>query len=827
MLRRAVAFLPAIMCAAVAVPGCHKDLTSVSASSPTTFTPVYAHIPGGSYVMGDHFNFVDPAHPSDEIPLHTVTISPFYMSTTLVTNREYADYLNAALASGLIEVRSGVVYAVGGTDVYFYATTAVPLSTISFANNTFTVRSGRDLHPVTGVRWFGAVAYTNWLSVRDGYTPCYDLSTGNCDMTKNGYRLPTEAEWEWAARGGQTNPYYQFPWGNDTNADGRLANWEGSGDPWENGDYPHTTPVGFYDGSLRHKSDYNWPAADATYQTRDGSNAFGLYDMAGNVWEWVNDWYSASYYQYCVTNNVVIDPPGPATGDIMQDTQPWRGLRGGTWWNGGGQQFYGYSRVSNRDPSWSLGGSPDGNPASAWLQVGFRVVRPDKVTSTRTIGLMQSTGKAFAGYTLMSPMHSTFTYLLDNAGQYVHKWNSTGEPGRSSYLLENGHMIRASAMQNVGPSTGGGEGGRIEEYDWDGNLVWAFDYYSPTYIAHHDFKVLPNGNVLVLASEKKTYAEVLAAGFNPSRLDPSISTQGYMLPDYLVEVQPTKPTGGTIVWAWHIWDHMIQDYDATKNNYGVVADHPELINANGTGGQIQQFWNHVNGIDYNPQLDQIILSVRNNSELFVIDHGTSAAQASGHTGGRYNTGGDILYRWGNPQQYGHGTSADQKLYQQHHTHWIESGLPGAGDILIFNNGLGRGYSSVDEIVPPVDAAGNYSLSAGTAFGPSSLTWTYVGSPATSFYSSEIGGAQRLPNGNTLVTEGVKGNLFEVTAAGETVWQYINPVTTAPLAQGSTIPADPNKAGQYMNAVFRVVRYGTDYPGLQGRDLTPIGPIETY
>jgi hypothetical protein len=129
--------------------------------------------------------------------------------------------------------------------------------------------------------------------------------------------------------------------------------------------------------------------------------------------------------------------------------------------------------------------------------------------------------------------------------------------------------------------------------------------------------------------------------------------------------------------------------------------------------------------------------------------------------------------------------------------------------------------------PPVDAAGNYSIAAGVAFGPSSPTWTYVGNPPSSFYSAEISGAQRLPNGNTLVTEGVKGNLFEVTAAGETVWQYINPVTTSPLAQGSVVPADPNKAGQFMNAVFRVVRYGTDYPGLQGKVLTPIGPIETY
>jgi hypothetical protein len=205
----------------------------------------------------------------------------------------------------------------------------------------------------------------------------------------------------------------------------------------------------------------------------------------------------------------------------------YHGLRGGTWYNGGDQTNYGYSRVSNRDPAWSLGPSPDGSPDTTWFQVGFRIVRRE--STTQTVGLFLNTAGACPGYTLMSPMHSTNTCLLNNAGQYVRKWVSTGEPGRSSYLLENGHMIRASAVMNGGPSTGG-EGGRIEEYDWDNNLVWAFDYYSPNYIAHHDFKVLPNGNVLVLASEKKTYAEVIAAGFHASRLDPSIASEGYMLP---------------------------------------------------------------------------------------------------------------------------------------------------------------------------------------------------------------------------------------------------------------------------------------------------------
>ena len=463
------------------------------------------------------------------------------------------------------------------------------------------------------------------------------------------------------------------------------------------------------------------------------------------------------------------------------------------------------------------------NPVGAPSATFSYTVR--STSTTQTVGLFLNTSNAWPGYTLMAPMHHTNTYLLNNAGEVVHMWTSTYEPGRSAYLMTNGHLFRAGMVKSGGPSTGGGEGGRIEEYDWDGNLVWAIDYYSATYIHHHDFKVLPNGNVLMLVAEKKTLAEVIAAGFNTNLLDPSIFTQGYMLPDCLVEVTPTRPNGGTVVWEWHLWDHMIQDYDPTKNNYGVVANHPERIDVNGTGIKIPQFWNHVNGIDHNAQLDQVMLSIRGNSELFVIDHQTTTAQAAGTNGGRYSKGGDILYRWGNPAQYNRGTAANQQLFQQHHTHWIETNCPGAGNILIYNNGIGRGYSTVNQIVPPVDAAGNYTITTGAAFGPATPVWTYTATPPTNFYSAEISGAERLPNGNTLICEGIKGNLFEVTSAGQTVWRYVCPVTTTIMTQGDSIPVDPARTDQLMNAVFRVNRYATNYAGLLGRDLTAQGTIE--
>ena len=811
-------------------PTASYSYTVSGVSQPVTFTPQYVRIPGGSFVMGDHFEYVDLKHYTDEVPLHNVFISPLYMSTTLCTMNEYCAYLNAALTQGLIEVRTNIVYAVGGTNAYFYTYGASFCSFIQFANNSFTVLNNRDLRPVTSVRWFGAIAYCNWLSARDGFDPCYNLGTGDVDFSKNGYRLPTEAEWEYAAHGGLYTPYCMFPWGTNTNVNGTFANWQNSGDPFESASaYPCTTPVGFYNGSLRLKSDYNWPGSQTAYQTSDGSNPYGLYDMAGNVWEWCNDWYMNAYYTNCVINNIVTNPPGPATGDLF-DGQMYRCLRGGTWWNGNAtnDDDYGHARVSNRDPAYYLGGGPAGDPYSEFSQTGFRVMRPEKVT--QTVGLFLNATNAFPGYTLMSPMQGNDTYLLNNAGQYVHKWTSQYNPGRADYLMENGHLIReCSVGMQAKLSSGGGEGGRHEEHDWEGNLVWAFDYNNTTSMTHHDFKVLPNGNLIMLVMEVKTTAEVLAAGFNPSQLDSSITTNGgLMLPDAVIEVQPTRPYGGTIVWEWHAMDHLIQDYDSGKSNYGVVSNHVELINANApSGGHVQQFWNHMNSIDYNPQLDQIMLSCRNNSELWVIDHQTTTAQATGHTGGRYNRGGDLLYRWGNPIQYKRGTVSNQMLWQQHDCTWIPTNCPGAGHILIHDNGIGRNYTSIDEIVPPVDAYGNYTRASNAAFGPTNLFWTYKDSVPTNYYSSEISGAQREPNGNTLICAGIFGTLFEVTPAGQSVWRYVSPVVHDPLIQGSAIPMDTMKAGQFLNEVFKVHRYPTNFVGFAGKDLTPRGTVEIY
>ena len=437
-----------------------------------------------------------------------------------------------------------------------------------------------------------------------------------------------------------------------------------------------------------------------------------------------------------------------------------------------------------------------------------------------TVGIIQNDSLAFNGYTLFAPAASMETYLIDNCGNVVNSWESNYRPGEVAYLLENSNLLRACRLAS-GTFFGGGIGGRIEIHNWEGELIWSYNYNTDQYHQHHDLEYLPNGNILLTAWELHSEAEAIDMGRDPTTVNEALwVTQ-------IIEIQPIGTEEAEIIWEWHLWDHMIQDYDSTKANYGVIADHPELLDINftqggGGGGPAgNSDWIHTNSVDYNPELDQIIISSRHLSEFWVIDHSTTTEEAAGHTGGNAGKGGDILYRWGNPQAYQRGTASDQTLYRAHDVHWIPEGLPDAGKIMIFNNGQGRpggSYSSIDVIELPIEPDGNYTLLPDETYGPSELYWTYEASPQQSFYSSFISGAQRLPNGNTLICEGARGRFFEVDMAGNTLWTYISPIVFGgPVSQGDI----PN--GQ--NTVFRTYRYTPDYEAFIGRDLTPGDPIE--
>ena len=448
----------------------------------------------------------------------------------------------------------------------------------------------------------------------------------------------------------------------------------------------------------------------------------------------------------------------------------------------------------------------------------------DPASAAKTVGLLLNEPEAFGGYTLFNKRGSRTIYLIDNQGRVVHRWELDAKT-LFARLLENGNLLTFPHYIPLHKSDVPGR--HVTEVDRNGNTLWECTQGIP----HHDVLKMPNGNLLLLSRQKKTAEEAIAAGADPDFID----TNGLMAP-HIVEVKPTGPANCEIVWEWSAWDHLIQDFDSSKANYGVVAEHPELIDLNFRLSEVLSYnpsdWIHSNGIDYNPELDQIVLSPRHFSEVWIIDHSTTTAEAAGHRGGKGGRGGDLLYRWGNPRAWRAGTPDDQQLFWPHNPQWIAPGLPGAGNILIFNNGheftdFRRGYSSVDEIAPPVDGA-NYRLNPDLAYAPVEPVWVYTAATPSDFFAAYISGAQRLPNGNTLICDGVHGTLFEVTPAGKTVWKYINPSTSqGPLRQGESVPFKQRESGTVVpvNQVYRAYRYASDYPGLQGLDLTPGDRIE--
>jgi hypothetical protein len=431
-----------------------------------------------------------------------------------------------------------------------------------------------------------------------------------------------------------------------------------------------------------------------------------------------------------------------------------------------------------------------------------------------------------------------------------------------AYLLEDGHLLRPGApkRQATDDDLVGGE--RVQEFTWEGELVWDFSLSGDRGIPHHDVCKLPNGNVLVIAWKKKTAQEAIAAGRKPQSVRDS-----YLLADAVLEVKPTGKTTGDIVWEWHVLDHLIQDFDKKKANYGNVAEHPELIDINYdenslapvlatqegvdklkaigyVGGntragkrEANPDLTHFNRIVYDPTLDQIMVCVRSFSEFWIIDHSTTTVESAGHKGGRGGKGGDLLYRWGNPAAYRAGAVADRRLFAAHDAHWIPKDLPGAGHILVFNNGANRPgapYSSVEEIALPSTAGGGYARRPGACFAPDKALWSYASPVKADFSSMLLSGAQRLPNGNTLICSGMTGQIIEITPTEEVVWSYTtrfqegrerdgfgdvgplrargpNMMRPAPGASGA--PSPPSRF-----PLFRAHRYAPSYPGLAEKEL---------
>ena len=441
---------------------------------------------------------------------------------------------------------------------------------------------------------------------------------------------------------------------------------------------------------------------------------------------------------------------------------------------------------------------------------------------SQTVGTLVYEQGIQEGYTFFSPFSGTRAYLIDNCGRRINQWNRGTRPGLSAYFLENGLLFRTYKPSPAGPFTSASNAGGLELVDWDNNTVWSWELNTPTEITHHDAVYMPNGHILVLSWELVYTDELIELGRDPDEIAP----QGFMWSERIIELEPVDNADVNIVWEWRIKDHYIQDFDSTKLNYGVVSEHPELFNINlpelnSSNSNSSRDWNHFNAIDYNPELDQILISVRNSDEIWIIDHSTSTAEAATHNGGIYGRGGDILYRWGNASAYDRGPLSEQKLFGQHGVQWIRDSLNDAGKIILFNNGNGRpgpDYSTAEVIFPPQDSLGFYSVPATEPFGPPSQEIIYGNSSSEYYYSAYLSNAQRLPNGNTLINAGSPGRIFEVDQSKNIVWAYEVPLNgDSPAAQGQT----PNN-----NSTFRAYKYTADYPGFENLDLTPGLTIES-
>jgi hypothetical protein len=380
-----------------------------------------------------------------------------------------------------------------------------------------------------------------------------------------------------------------------------------------------------------------------------------------------------------------------------------------------------------------------------------------KKTKTLLFSLLVFSFHSFAqqwgNYTLYSVQNSSTTYLIDTNNTVYHTWThaTSDKTGYSSYLMPDKTLWRT--VKTSTSLNGGGITGKVQKVDWNGTVLWNFTYSSSTYCMHHDICPLPNGNVLLISYDVRTAAESAAAGRTAS---------GSVWSEKIIEVKPTGATTGDIVWEWKLWDHLVQNVDPAKSNYQTsISEHPELLNIN--YNSTAQDWVHMNGIDYNPMLDQIVFSSHMLNQWFVIDHSTSIAEAASHTGGFAGKGGDFLYRYGNPTSY--GMTGSTVLNVTHDAHWIPEGCPDAGRLVGFNNaGISNQQSAVDQVNVPLNGY-NYNLTPGQAYAP----FIYDERLACNGSTSNMGNSQQLPNGNALVCMAMQGLIYEVDPNGTTIW----------------------------------------------------------
>jgi hypothetical protein len=372
--------------------------------------------------------------------------------------------------------------------------------------------------------------------------------------------------------------------------------------------------------------------------------------------------------------------------------------------------------------------------------------------------LIYNQEKVYNNLILVCPNFSKSPYLVDKGGNIVKQWEFEIPLGNDFELLPNGKVLGIFKSTNPIFSFGG-YGGIIRIYDQDNLLEWSYEVSNQTEIAHHDVEMLQNGNVMIMIWEKIDVNTLQDYGVD---FDQPIYTEK------LIEVNTQT---NEIVWQWRSWDHIVQDHDATANAFGTISENPNKIDINYNMDRIgidisgNGDFMHANGIDIDENNDLIYMSVNYYSEIWVIDHSTTTEEASVSLGGNYDKGGDLVYRFGNPEAYG-DLDSERIFYNNHFPNLLENEVPGQQNLLVYSN-FGENMLTQSNVYE-LELPNVLSLEPNNITNPE-IVWYFTDE---NLFHGRISGADRLQNGNTIICEGDFG-VWEVSPEKEVVWKYSN------------------------------------------------------